>query len=185
MAQQRFHVGAAPAAGFASRRTTRACALLLLALAALSGPSPARAEVPETLRRLTAIYQNQLFRLIVNVHQPERGGRPAPYLDEKGWHYRDRERPIILAAGDLVEVTGVYGYGDRSIFLELSRPWDREVFGVRPRVRVRIEAEDGPEEPELQEEQIRGLIARMMTPVFPLEVPPREEETEESPPETP
>lgn len=154
-------------------------ALALLAAPALFGPPAVDAAEPETLRRIVAIYQNQLFRLIVNVHQPAIGGRPAPYLDEKGWHYRDRERPIVLAAGDLVEVTGVFGYGDRSVFLELSRPWDREVFGVRPRVRLRIQAEDGPEEPELQEEQIRGLIARMMRPIFPLEVPPREEEDQE------
>lgn len=129
----------------------------------------------EMVERITAIYKEQLFRLLVNVHQPERGGRPAPYLDEEGWHYRDRERPIILASGDLVEVEGVFPYGDRSVFLELSRPSAEEIFGVRPRVRVRIVAEDGPEEPVLQEEQIRALIARMMVPLFPLTEPPRDE----------
>ncbi len=147
-------------------------AALLLAQAAGSAVD---AEPSEMVERIAAVYKNQLFRLIVNVHQPQRGGRPAPFLDEEGWHYRDLERPIILAAGDLVEVTEVFPYGDRSVFLELSRPSAEEIFGVRPRVRVRIVAEGGPEEPVLQEEQIRALIARMMVPLFPLIESPRDE----------
>lgn len=156
------------------RRLLRALLPAALLVASAAG-SVIQAAHSEAVERITAIYKDQLFRLIVNVHQPQRGGRPAPYLDEEGWHYRDRERPIILASGDLVEVREVFPYGDRSVFLELSRPSAEEIFGVRPLVRVRIVAEDGPEEPVLQEEQIRALIARMMTPIFPLIEPPREE----------
>ena len=159
---------------FRSRSLIRVflCGMLLLAPAAVGA---SEAEHSEAVERIAAIYGDQVFRLLVNIHQPERGGKPAPYLDLKGWHHRDIERPIVLAAGELVGVTGVFPYAERSVFLELSSLSAEEVFGVRPRTRVRIVAEAGPEEPELQEEEIRALIARMMVPLFPLIEPPRDE----------
>ena len=109
--------------------------------------------------RIRPELEGGIYPLKVNLHQPERGGHPAPWLNGKGWHRRDIERPVTLAAGEQVLVTGVFGYGDRSIFIELTR-WPSNPWGEDPvRARFRLLAESGPEEPGEQEEQIRKLIA--------------------------
>jgi len=149
-----------------------------VALAAIAGWSGSWALPPTTLDLFERAYKGRIFRLLSNVHQPDPGGRPAPYLDEKRWHYRDTNQPIIFEGGEQVEVTGIFPYGDRSLFLELARPAGPEMLGFRLRLRVRVSAAAGLDEPEIQIEELRGLIAKFLAPVEPF-VWPTEEVGEE------
>lgn len=156
-------------------RCTGSLAALML-LAALAAPAGAQERdggeeeagpaVP-LHQRFRPLYEGLIYTAKVNFHQPQRGGHPAPYIDERGWHARDIRRPLLIRAGEQVMVTGVYDYGDRSLFLELTRwpvqPWDDTPI----RVRVRVKAEAGPEEPEEQDEQIRLLVALFLGPPSP------------------
>lgn len=168
-------------AGMKARVSSRGRAALAaagVALAAMSAWPEARAVSSSTLGTFEQVYKGRIFRLLSNVHRPDPGGKPAPYLDEKRWHYRDQDQPIVFEGGELVEVTGVFPYGDRSLFLELARPAGPEMLGFRLRVRVRVSAAEGPEEPEKQVEELRALIAKFLVPLEPLVWPPAEGEAE-------
>jgi hypothetical protein len=112
--------------------------------------------------RFRPLFEGRVYRLKVNLHKPERGGKPAPWLDLKGWHRRDIHRDIVLGTGEEVMVTGLFNYGDRSLFLELTRwpspPWE----GPPVRMRIRIQADAGPEEQEEQGDEVRRLIAMVL-----------------------
>lgn len=112
--------------------------------------------------RFRPFFEGRVYRLRVNLHKPEPGGRPAPWMDAKGWHRRDTARPVILGAGERVQVTGVFDYGDRSIFIELTRwpspPWDEEAV----RTRIRLKADSGPEKADRQDQEIRRLLAQVI-----------------------
>lgn len=151
-----------------------ACPALAMSLAPLLAQERGQPEEPEQdepeqeeppiplADRFRPDYEGRVFLLKVNLHQPEQGGHPAPWIDERGWHRRDVQRPVILHGGELVQVTGVFAYGDRSIFLELTR-WPFHPWGGDPvRARIRFQTESAPEEPGEQDEQISRLIARVL-----------------------
>jgi len=163
----------------AGARLRAARAVACAALLALAAGTTARAVPRSTVDLFEQVYGGHIFRLLSSVHRPNPGGKPAPYLDEKRWHYRDTDQPIVFEGGEQVEVTGVFPYGDRSLFLELARPAGPEMLGFRVRVRVRISAADGPDEPEKQIEQLRALIAKFLVPIDPLVWPPPAGETPE------
>ncbi len=125
------------------------------------------ATVAPLAERFRPFFEGRVYRLKMNLHKPEPGGHPAPWMDAKGWHRRDVARPVILAVGEKVQVTGVFDYGDRSVFIELTRwpspPWNEEAV----RTRTRMKAESGPEKPEKQDEEIRKLLALVLeeTPI--------------------
>jgi hypothetical protein len=63
------------------------------------------------------------------------------------------------AAGEQVLVTGIFAYGDQSIFIELTR-WPSTPWGADPvRARFRLQTQSGAEEPEEQDEEIGRLLA--------------------------
>ncbi len=134
--------------------------IVVLSLGAAGGAAAAR----EALDRIVEACEGRAFRLGVDLHEPEPGGNPAPSLDEKGWHYNDPNRPIVLRAGEEVEVTGVFNYGDRGIFLEVTRKDRARGEESAPRIRVRFTAEAPPDTPDLQATQIRALIGRVLRP---------------------
>ncbi|HXI01680.1 MAG TPA: hypothetical protein VNI57_00750, partial [Candidatus Saccharimonadales bacterium] len=113
--------------------------------------------------RFRPLYGGRIFTLKIDLHQAESGGHPAPWLDKKGWHRRDIRRPTILRAGTQVEVTGIFDYGDRSIFLELTEYPTMAWNGPPVRMRIRIKAESGPAEPGDQDEEIERLIALVLS----------------------
>jgi len=158
-----------------SSHLNRLLVLAATALTLLSAWSESRAIPRATLDLFHQVYKGRTFRILSAVHRPEPGGKPAPFLDAKGWHHRNTELPILLERGELAEVTGLFPYGDRSLFIELARPAGPEMLGFRERVRIRITVEAGPEEPGLQEEQLRGLIAQILFPLQPLQWPVKEE----------
>ncbi len=125
------------------------------------------ATVGALAERFRPFFEGRIYSLRMNLHKPEPGGHPAPWMDVKGWHRRDTARPVILALGEGVQVTGVFDYGDRSVFIELTRwpspPWNEEAV----RMRIRMKAESGPDKPEKQDEEIRKLLALVLeeTPI--------------------
>jgi hypothetical protein len=125
----------------------------------------------ETIDLIEQVYKGKVFRLRSNFHQPSFGGKPAPYLDKKRWHYRDRTRPIVFYSGEEMEITGIYSYGSQSLFLEIARPASPEMLGFRQRVRFRVTVEATEEEPEEQLEQLKVLIRQALSPLAPLEWP--------------
>lgn len=171
-----------------SFRRVLAGALLLSALAALLPPlraqeSPAEeaaqeagpeeearedtagaATVAPLAERFRPFFEGRVYLLRMNLHKPEPGGHPAPWMDAKGWHRRDVSRPVVLGAGERVQVTGIFDYGDRSVFVELTRwpvrPWNEDSV----RTRIRLKAGAGPEKPEKQDEEIRLLLALLLRP---------------------
>jgi len=143
-----------------ARRHRRAVILALVVQALFVFPAAPAAR--ETLDAIVEAYEGRVFQLRVDLHQPEPGGTQAPYLDEKGWHHNDPKRPLALRAGDAIEVTGVFNYGDRGVFLEISRKEKWKGGAPRPRIRVRFMASAPIEKPEIQTAQIRALIARVL-----------------------
>jgi len=131
----------------------------IFAVAAVASASAASKDV---LARVVEAYEGRLFRLAIDLHASEPGGHPAPSLDEKGWRHNDTNRPIVLRAGDEVEVTGVYNYGEAGVFLEISRKEKWTGGPPRPRVRVRFTTSEPPDDPEKQISQIQGFIRRVL-----------------------
>jgi hypothetical protein len=132
-----------------------------LAAALLAAP-PTLGAAREAVDQIAAAYEGRQALLRVDLHQPPLGGAQAPYLDERGWHHNDPARPVALRAGEPVEVTGVFNYGDRGVFLEISRKERWKGGAPRVRVRVRFMASAGPEKPDLQAAQIRALVGRVL-----------------------
>jgi hypothetical protein len=133
-------------------------AILGFLAAALASGALAFAATKEVLERIALAYEGRHFRLGVTLYEPAPGGQAAPSLDERGWRGNDPNRPAKLLAGDEVEVTGVFDYGEASVFLEISRKEKWTGGPARPRVRVRFTATAPPEDPEKQAAQLAALI---------------------------
>lgn len=136
---------------------------VVLALAFEVGAAAAR----EVLDKIVEAYEHQAFRLAVDLHVPEPRGQPAPSLDLKGWHHNDPNRPVLLRAGDDVEVTAVFNYGDKGVFLEISRLEKVKGEGTRAHLRVRFAAEALPDKPDVQATELGALIRRVLRPAAP------------------
>src|SRR5262249_55903803 len=106
--------------------------------------------------------QGQSFRVVSDIHQPEPGGQPAPYVDGKGWHHNDPNQPVVFHAGEDVQIAGVFNYGDRGFFLQIESPARKTEAGAPVHVRVRFVAEAPPEKPDVQETELQGLVARVL-----------------------
>jgi hypothetical protein len=137
---------------------------LSIALLALLGALPAAAVVRDLLDRFVSEYQGGAFRLVADLHSPEPGGQPAPFVDIKGWHHNDPNRPVVLRAGEEVEVTGVFNYGDKGVFLEIARRGMPAGEENPPHVRVRFVAEAPPEKPDVQVTEIEALVLKVLRP---------------------
>jgi len=147
-------------------RMSRALPLLLAILPAVF-PGTAHAALRDVLDKVVETYEHHEFRLAVDLHAPDPGGQAAPSLDAKGWHHNDAERPILLAAGEEVEVTAVLNYGDKAVFLEIARKDSWRPVVERTRLRVRFASDAPPEKPEDQMKDILFLISRTLKPISP------------------
>jgi hypothetical protein len=140
---------------------------LSLVLAAALSVTGAPAAVREVLDQIVATYEHHPFRLAVDLHVPLGLGQPAPSLDGKGWHHNEPSRPVLLRAGEDVEVTAVFNYGDKGVFLEISRLEKEKGSDLPPHLRVRFIAEAPPEKPDVQATELGALIARVLRPPAP------------------
>ena len=140
---------------------------LSLALAAALSVNGAAAAVREVLDQIVATYEHHPFRLAVDLHVPLGLGQPAPSLDLKGWHHNEPSRPVLLGAGEAVEVTAVFNYGDKGVFLEISRFEKEKGSDLPPHLRVRFIAEAPPEKPDVQATELVTLISRVLRPPAP------------------
>lgn len=148
--------------------THRSSMAILIAAVALAAVAPAAAVNPTVIETLAAAYESQLFLLKVGLHEPVRTneGLHAPMLDEKGWHYRDPSRPVVLRAGTRVEVTGLFNYAERGMFLELAEEsggFVRRQVRDRSRIRVRLMVEAAGDDPDAQRKEAAALLERLLS----------------------
>ena len=121
----------------------------------------------EALARVAARIEAQIVTLAVDLHEPDLRAETmqSPTLERKGWHHDNPTGPVALRAGSRVEVTGVFNYSERGLFLELAREEAdpaRSSPAARPRIRIRIMVETPNTDPEGQRAEALGLIARVI-----------------------
>src|SRR5262245_13970349 len=127
-----------------------------IALAISGAWVPASALDPKLLRPIATQFTSGLYVLQVDLHEPDMRAESmqTPTLELAGWHHHNPAGATLLSAGTRVEVTGVFNYGDRGLFLELSKDLAEGSFdapGDRPRVRVRIMVQAESSDPDKQQ----------------------------------
>lgn len=144
-------------------------AMLLAAIVSLmpGASSPALSLDASALGQIAPLIEGRSFRLKVTLHEPETAGESmqAPTLEKKGWHHHNPAGPVALKAGDEVEVTAVFNYSERGLFLELAKAQpgpEREPITARPRIRVRIMVETMPSDPPGQVREATDLIGKVL-----------------------
>jgi hypothetical protein len=133
---------------------------LLVAVAAAFTSSPAAERA--ILDDIVANYEHHTFVLAVDLHLPLPFGQPAPSIDVKGWHHNETSRPIVLHAGDAVEVTAVLNYGDKGVFLEISSLQRTGGDELPPHVRVRFASDAPPEKADVQAKDLATLLGHVL-----------------------
>jgi hypothetical protein len=117
------------------------------------------------IEQIAARYVNQtvLLRTDLRGGSPGPQGMQAPMLDAKGWHFSSGA--AVLASGSHAEVTGVFNYADRGLFLEITRAAesDSEPLVDRPRVRVRLMTDAPSTDPGAQAAQAASLIEQLLS----------------------
>lgn len=120
-----------------------------------------------SLEQIASAYASKVCLLKVDLHEPDTSGEGMllPTLEKKGWHNHNPSGPIVLSAGTRVEVTGVFNYSDRGLFLELAREssaQDLQSIASRPRCRIRIMVEALPADPAGQVQEAAALIGKVL-----------------------
>lgn len=132
----------------------------------MSADRPASLDA-EALARVAARIESKVVALKVDLHQPDLRAESmqAPTLERKGWHHDNPSGPVALSAGSRVEVTAVFNYSERGLFLELARDEGspaRSSPAARPRIRVRVMVETPNTDPEGQRAEALELIGRVI-----------------------
>ena len=129
--------------------------------------SLASAMEKSALDQIAGAWGGKLFTLRVDLHEPDPSGdnMQAPTLERKGWHHHNPTGPVALKAGTRVEVTGVFNYAERGLFLELAREDPEagmEGIASRPRCRIRIMVETPPADADGQAREAAELIGKVL-----------------------
>ena len=125
---------------------------------------------PSALAEISSAFNGKSFLLRVDLHEPDPAAdnMEAPTLEKRGWHHHNPSRPVALKSGTRVQVTGVFNYSDRGLFLELARQ-DGEDAGAgitaRPRCRFRIMVETPPADPAGQARDAADLLGKVLQEV--------------------
>jgi len=122
---------------------------------------------PSALDVIAKEYESRVFTLLVDLHEPasRADSMQAPTLERKGWHHHNPSGPIALRAGSRVEVTGVFNYAERGLFLELAREGagpGRQAIAERTRLRIRIMVETPGTDPEGQTAEAMEMIRKVV-----------------------
>ncbi len=122
---------------------------------------------PSALDEIAKEHESKVFTLLVDLHEPasRADSMQAPTLERKGWHHHNPSGPIALRAGSRVEVTGVFNYAERGLFLELAREGagpGRQAIAERTRLRIRIMVETPGTDPEGQTAEAMEMIRKVV-----------------------
>ncbi|HEY3174882.1 MAG TPA: hypothetical protein VGK94_03885 [Candidatus Polarisedimenticolia bacterium] len=138
-----------------------------VAVALLSSTGRPMSLNAEALARVVARLETKVVALKIDLHEPDPGAdsMQAPTLERKGWHHDNPTGPVALRAGSRVEVTGVFNYSERGVFLELSQVETTEPqpsTASRPRIRIRLMVETPDTDPEGQRAEAIDLIGKVL-----------------------
>jgi len=141
--------------------------MLMTGLLSLLPADRAMALHPSALDEIARAYESKVFTLIVDIHEPasRADSMQAPTLERKGWHHHNPSGPIALHAGSQVEVTGVFNYAERGLFLEIAREGagqGRSAPTERARMRIRIMVETPGTDAEGQTAEAIGMIRKVV-----------------------
>ena len=119
------------------------------------------------IESVATVLEAKVFRLKVDLHAPDLAGETMqmPTLEGRGWHHNNPGGAIILKSGTRVEVTGVFNYAERGLFLELAKEdtgISRLSITARPRTRIRIMVETSGNNPDGQQSEALSLAAKVL-----------------------
>ncbi len=121
----------------------------------------------DALAPIVTQFTSGLYTLQVDLHEPDLKGdsMQAPTLEMAGWHHHNPAGAVAIAKGSRVEVTGVFNYAERGLFMELSKDSAEggEPAEDRPRIRIRIMVEAEAGEPEKQRAEALALIHKVLS----------------------
>ena len=128
---------------------------------------PARALDRAAVERIATQFTSGLYTLMVDLHEPDMRAESmqAPTLEMAGWHHHNPTGVTVLAQGARVEVTGVFNYGERGLFLELSKDLadaSTDAGTDRPRIRIRLMVGSEAANPGGQQAQAMALIHKVL-----------------------
>jgi len=120
--------------------------------------------------QIAAALEGKSFLLKVDLHEPDPAAdnMQAPTLERRGWHHHNPGGPVALKAGTQIQVTGVFNYSERGLFLELARQSGDDAnagIAARPRARIRIMVEALPADPAGQAREAADLIGKVLQDV--------------------
>jgi hypothetical protein len=138
-----------------------------VALTVSASTLPSRALDRGALQRIATQYTSGLYTLMVGLHEPDMRAESmqTPTLELAGWHHHNPAGVTVLAPGSRVEVTGVFNYGERGLFLELSKDLAdaaSDTGADRPRIRIRLMVAADAADPAGQQAQALALIQRVL-----------------------
>jgi len=147
-------------------RRSRMARWVMAALALASGASVVAVD-KSALEQISGTWERKIFMLKVDLHEPDPSGdtMQAATLERRGWHHHNPTGPIALRAGTRVEVTGIFNYSERGLFLEIAREdpeAGQEGIAARPRCRIRIMVETPPADPAGQAREAGELIGKVL-----------------------
>jgi len=119
------------------------------------------------LAEIATAFQGKSFLLKVDLHEPDPAAdnMQAPTLERRGWHHHNPGGPVALKAGTLVQVTGVFNYSERGMFLEVARQSAEDGnagITARPRARIRIMVEAALADPSGQSREAAELLGKVL-----------------------
>lgn len=116
------------------------------------------------IEQVATTIESRSYTLRIDLHEPETKGASmqAPTLERRGWHHHNPAGPVVLRAGERVEVTGVFNYAERGLFVELSGDGGGSDDSGRPRLRVRVMVETPGDNPSGQAAEALELIGRVL-----------------------
>jgi len=120
----------------------------------------------QAVEQIATSFSGRAIVLKVDLPGPAWGGEgmSAPMLNAKGWHVAG---PAVLTSGSTAEVTGVFNYAERGLFLEIAADPQRGAATIvdRPRVRVRLMIEAPGTDPAAQAAEAVRLIEKLLAPM--------------------
>ena len=150
-------------------QSPRSLTLVMLLTVVLSFLSLDRAMAlhPSALEEIAKEHESRVFTLLVDLHEPawKADSMQTPTLERRGWHHHNPTGPIALRAGSRVEVTGIFNYAERGLFLELAREaagMGKQAITERARLRIRIMVETPGTDPQAQQAEAIEMIHKVI-----------------------